>query len=325
MSRRCVAGVGLGGVLLLTAAVGCGSESDDDGGPAAPACAGDPLVAFNRNGEYEGLAEVVIARGDTSGRLDLVSGDWVATRPSFSPDGRQLVVVRADGDYESGGPGSTDLWTIDVASGTPGRALTEGSFDDAPTWSPDGETIAFSRFVDGRARLMTVAAEGGGPEPLLPASDAADTAPAWSPDGDAIAFVRTDVVTGATAVWLADADGGNARELAAVTGAHSLSWHPDSDGLLVSSLVSLDEGHVTRVDVGRGTAPQIADDAMLATWAPDGEHVYFFTRDGADRSGWLRLVRGRIDQDHLVPESDIADVEDYLIYPYFGLAVSPCG
>ena len=88
--------------------------------------------------------------GDASSRLELVSGDWVATRPAFSPDGRQLVLVRADGDYESGGPGSTDLWTFDVASGTPGRAVTEDSFDDSPSWSPDGDTIAFSRVVDGR-------------------------------------------------------------------------------------------------------------------------------------------------------------------------------
>jgi Tol biopolymer transport system component len=324
MSWRCVAGVGLGGVLLLAAAVGCGSDGDDSGA-ATPACASDPLVAFNSNGEYEGLAEVVTTSGDGDGGLDLVSGDWVATEPSFSPDGRRLVVVRADGDYESGGPGSTDLWTIDLASGAPGRSLTEGAQDGGPAWSPDGDTIAFSRFVEGRARLMTVPARGGDPEPLLPASDAADTAPAWSPDGSTIAFVRTDAVTGATAVWLADADGGNARELAAVTGAHSLSWHPGGAALLVRNLVTLDEGHVTRVDVDSGAALEIADDAMLATWSADGQHVYFFTRDGADRTGWWRLVRGRIDDDRLVPESGIADVEDYLVYPYFGFAVGPCG
>ena len=60
---------------------------------------------------------------------------------AFSPDGRTLA-------YQRGAEGTWDVWLSPVTGGTPVRlTATPGSttrpWRDAPTWSPDGEWIAY--------------------------------------------------------------------------------------------------------------------------------------------------------------------------------------
>jgi dipeptidyl aminopeptidase/acylaminoacyl peptidase len=296
---------------------GCASDT------GSASCDDDAVVAVNQNGEYEGSAKVIVVSRD--GGTDLVTGDGVATKPSFSPDGRRLVVVRAVGDYESAGPVSTSLWIVGT-DGSDRRRLTEEGLDNDPAWSPEGEQIVFSEedpSVQYASRLATVPVEGGEPRPLLPGAGARDIAPAWSPDGRRIAFVRTGVEAAFedASIWVLDADGSNAREIVPLPSAHSIDWLPDGKTLLVSSFAQ-EDGKIAVVNIDNGGVREAIGHASLAA-VSGGDAIYFLTKDGASQAAWWRLARGELIGERLERERFVGRFEDY-VYPYFGLAANPC-
>lgn len=285
--------------------------------------AGEDILAVTRIGDSEGLAEVVVREGR---RAATVTGDWVATEPSLAPDGRRLVVVRADGGYESSGPESTTLWVLGVDGSEP-RRLTEGPWDDEPHWSPDGTAIAYSTTGPGSRGIMVVPAEGGKPRALLPDGQTGDRAPAWSPDARRIAWIRGGGAgSRRSSVWVADADGDGARQVtsAVVFDGHNLDWHPDGRSLLVSTY-SGGGGGVFLVDVASGDMRLIADPSLFGTWSADGTAVYYLVLDDDSQGSPWRLAQGRIVDGRLEVERFVDGIEEfYFPYPYLGLAVRRC-
>ncbi len=118
----------------------------------------------------------------TDGPLDVKFFRW----PTSTPDGR-LIAFQAVGH----------IWVQDGPSGTP-RRITPASFTQleyAPTWSPDGRTLAFVTFEDTlRGAVWKVPAGGGAPVRL--SRDPGDYVdPVWSPDGRSVVVARGDGAT----------------------------------------------------------------------------------------------------------------------------------
>ena len=79
--------------------------------------------------------------------------------------------------------------------------------DTAPTFSPDGQRVAFTRsngIGNNTYNIMVVSTSGGEPTPLATNLPMAPVHLEWSPDGRYIAFA--DVSHNPTTLWLLDAD-----------------------------------------------------------------------------------------------------------------------
>ena len=102
---------------------------------------------------------------------DLFAFVWVAD-PQISPDGSQVAFVRVTVD-EKKDAYDTAIWLAKADGSEPPRAITGGTRDTSPRWSPDGRRLAFLRSVekDGRPQpaqihvMAMVAAASRGPSP----------------------------------------------------------------------------------------------------------------------------------------------------------------
>jgi dipeptidyl aminopeptidase/acylaminoacyl peptidase len=112
--------------------------------------------------------------------------------PSFSPNGQRIAYLRT-GARTGGSPLiALQIHTSSVAGSPPVRLLppTHETFQSAPTWSPDGQWIAFAEW---RARQqgwdLVKFRVGSVEEPIKLRSDGVPNAtPQWSPKGDWITW-----------------------------------------------------------------------------------------------------------------------------------------
>jgi len=90
--------------------------------------------------------------------------------PRFSPDGRRLGIQRIDAMR-----GNPDIWVMDLERGTQVRVTTAPEPDMLPTWSPDGNRLAYVTGAPpgsvGKRSLNIAAADGTGILRTFPCPD----------------------------------------------------------------------------------------------------------------------------------------------------------
>src|SRR6266545_170493 len=118
---------------------------------------------------------------------------------------------------------------------------TDPGYEGEPTFSPDGQTIAYVADREGNFEIYLQQISGG-PALNLTRDAAADIQPSFSPDGHEIAFVsdrssRSKIIHASPNlphvggdIWIMPALGGSARRI--VENGYCPSWAPDGSSLL---------------------------------------------------------------------------------------------
>jgi WD40-like Beta Propeller Repeat len=180
------------------------------------------------------------------------------------------------------GPPLGHLWTVNP-DGTDATTIAEGSW---PSWSPDGQKIAYMA-TDG----IRVANPDGSASQLAIASA---FYPAWSPDGTKLAYTRR-LADGSDELYVANADGTGETRVTfnAITDSHP-SWSPDGtriafdsvrDGRADVFVINTDGTGETRLtSLGLNYYPD---------WSPDGARIaWMSTREDGNGDIWTMKPDG---------------------------------
>ena len=134
-----------------------------------------------------------------------------ALSPTWSPDGRELIVVSNRGHVW----GSGGFWRMEARPGGAAREIRdeETTWKGRPDWSRDGRRVVYSSYLGGQwHQLWLMTPDGSNPLQLTyGAFDA--TAPRWSFDGRHVAFVSNE--GGNTSLWVLDVPGGGRTRIRA--------------------------------------------------------------------------------------------------------------
>jgi TolB protein len=202
-----------------------------------------------------------------SGKRTAVSttGSSLDFTPAFSPDQKTLAFSRAT---EEG----TDLYTINIKDNCCLQRLTVGRFSDnlSPTYSPDGQRIAFVSTRPGLPQIYVMAADGTDQQLFAPFDygvTGSSNAPEWAPDGQSVAFHRD--VAGSLQVFVVDVRSRVVRQLTSVGRNEDASWAPDSRHLtFVSDRAGYRQLWIIDLETGRIRPLLQRSGARLPAWSP---------------------------------------------------------
>lgn len=107
--------------------------------------------------------------------------------PALSPSGDRIAYIHQPPTWQRDGDVTPHLYVQDIGGGTPLQLSRVSSDPRNPTWSPNGTTIAFVQYYEGRGNVIHTVSALGGPTPEI--AETGRPHIDWSPDGKTLAIV----------------------------------------------------------------------------------------------------------------------------------------
>jgi dipeptidyl aminopeptidase/acylaminoacyl peptidase len=281
--------------------------------PAEPGSTSDVRVIDALKYKYDGEGfldgkprhvHVVDARGGTPRAL--TRGEWDATQPARSPDGRFLAFVsNRSPDHRNNS--LTDIWLTDLHAGDTWRLTPEDGNYMAPAWSPDGSRLAYighpivepygtvtlddlyvwERSNGETRRLLEQMDREPGNSAIADMRYAVPAhVPVWDPSGEQVFTLVSDA--GDVHIYACGLDG---EPEARVTGTRDIqSCSLAADGTLAFAAGTMSLPTEVFVCRGDGSEDRLTthNDAFLAgIHLGDVEELRFESDPGVDVHGWL--------------------------------------
>lgn len=235
----------------------------------------------DNNANGTALKDVILRQSGLNRRASierLLEGRRLS-EPRFAPDGRGLALTVAGSSSRPGDAPPSQIWLIS----RDGHAdqVTYGDSDAHPTWSPDGEQLAFaSKSKPAESVVLRVLTLGSGHirEFRTVGEGIADIA--WSPDGRELLVLATDVGSDTAGEDTPDAGGRAVSRADPLVQRPAQSWR-----------------RLFRIAVETGETGPVGP-ADLSVWEFDwagGEAIAAVLSEDASENGWYAAVIGVID------------------------------
>jgi dipeptidyl aminopeptidase/acylaminoacyl peptidase len=221
------------------------------------------------------------------GRRAIVPDDLFRFRflmgADLAPDGQTVVYALSRTDVDANAD-YTDLFLLDLESGTE-RQLTDGDAHySSPAFSPSGDAIAFLSTQSGAPQIFVLPTAGGEAQQLTSLPTGVGGGPAWSPDAARIAFT---------------AGPQEQRDPALPYRVSRRIWRADGIGVVDDAIQD-----VYVVDAAGGEPKRLTADAAMnfnPTWTADGQSIVYVSSHEPD-SSILGMDLRRVDLDGTVTE-----------------------
>ncbi len=231
------------------------------------------VVFSSRRDGADVLWRLGVVSGRSPERLAAVGGES-AGFPAIALRGNRLVYASTVLD--------TNIWRLELAPGrAPAPWLASTQADESPSYSPDGQRIAFVSTRSGQRQIWVSDSAGGSLVQVTSLGPNSLNDPHWSPDGGRIAFVNT--ARGRWHTYVVSASGGlPSRVTTTLTEDRVSSWSRDGRWIYASS-----QGQVWKAPMGASGRPvQVTrNGGFRAVESPDGKFLYFANRAASAASG----------------------------------------
>lgn len=228
------------------------------------------------------------------GRVGLDTKAKRSARPAYIAGGVVAVVLIVSAAWLFGRwTGSSRTLRPNFMNATLAPLTSDPGYEGEPTFSPDGETIAYVSDRSGNLEIYLKQISGGA-DINLTNSPADDVQPAFSPDGKSIAFVSTRSTSSAILyygydlplmggdIWVMPALGGGTRRV--VISGNFPSWSPDGTAILYSGGVQRKQkiyrvpaigGDPTEIPIAFKPGEPAPRFVLYPSYSPDGRWIVF--------------------------------------------------